>query len=563
MGVDVATLKLRAETSELKSAKTDLAGVTQAGAKAEGQARRSESAFKAMGAGAGASRNGLRMASLQLSQVAQQGAVTGNYVQALSIQLPDLLIAFGTFGAVAGVAAGALSPLIVGLIETMGETRSTEDAMDDLAAAMEKVDRAASIVEMSLSELQETYGENIEQALRYAAILAQNAAEEARAAAKQAIGDADFSDFYVDSMWENQRKLLSDLAFQFQITRDEARELEAAFMAVGEAEAWSQQADALDSLVILMEDLGISASDLPKEMTMALAAMSDFKLETDAAEVAMANLEVRTRQVAQAAAEASVGIDAFGGMGDSGYGYPQTIKPEKPKSKPRRTGGGGSSVDPDLREAERLFDSTRTAAEKYADEIARVNELHEMFPQIVDRDVRDRALEQLKKDFEDLPSIANDATDAIRSAFDGLFDDPQAALENLGKQLLQMALYAQLAQSLPGVFGAGGIIPLMSFDGGGYTGSGSRTGGVDGKGGFPAVLHPNETVVDHTRASGGGGGTVVNVNNYSGEPIEERRSTGPSGQEMVDVMVGDAIARGRMDKPMQGRFGAKPQTVKR
>jgi hypothetical protein len=30
---------------------------------------------------------------------------------------------------------------------------------------------------------------------------------------------------------------------------------------------------------------------------------------------------------------------------------------------------------------------------------------------------------------------------------------------------------------------------------------GSRSGGVDGKGGFLAVLHPKETVIDHTRLS--------------------------------------------------------------
>ena len=50
---------------------------------------------------------------------------------------------------------------------------------------------------------------------------------------------------------------------------------------------------------------------------------------------------------------------------------------------------------------------------------------------------------------------------------------------------------------------------LFSFDGGGYTGSGSRSGGLDGKGGFMAVLHPNETVLDHTRGQGGGGGITI------------------------------------------------------
>lgn len=43
---------------------------------------------------------------------------------------------------------------------------------------------------------------------------------------------------------------------------------------------------------------------------------------------------------------------------------------------------------------------------------------------------------------------------------------------------------------------------VPSLDGGGYTGSGSRSGGVDGKGGFPAILHPKETIIDHTKGAG-------------------------------------------------------------
>jgi hypothetical protein len=50
---------------------------------------------------------------------------------------------------------------------------------------------------------------------------------------------------------------------------------------------------------------------------------------------------------------------------------------------------------------------------------------------------------------------------------------------------------------------------VKSYDGGGFTGTGSRSGGVDGKGGFHAILHPNETVVDHTKGQTVGG-VVVN-----------------------------------------------------
>jgi len=52
-----------------------------------------------------------------------------------------------------------------------------------------------------------------------------------------------------------------------------------------------------------------------------------------------------------------------------------------------------------------------------------------------------------------------------------------------------------------------GTNPRPIFEGGGFTGYGSRSGGVDGRGGFPAILHPNETVIDHTK--GGGAGAIV------------------------------------------------------
>ena len=47
----------------------------------------------------------------------------------------------------------------------------------------------------------------------------------------------------------------------------------------------------------------------------------------------------------------------------------------------------------------------------------------------------------------------------------------------------------------PVVKGISGV--ARSYDGGGYTGDGPRSGGLDGKGGFLAMVHPNETVVDH------------------------------------------------------------------
>lgn len=69
------------------------------------------------------------------------------------------------------------------------------------------------------------------------------------------------------------------------------------------------------------------------------------------------------------------------------------------------------------------------------------------------------------------------------------------------------------------LFGGGGFMNdaggmelagSLSFAGGGYTGDGLRTGGLDGKGGFMAMLHPQETVIDHTKGQGGANITLSN-----------------------------------------------------
>ncbi len=57
---------------------------------------------------------------------------------------------------------------------------------------------------------------------------------------------------------------------------------------------------------------------------------------------------------------------------------------------------------------------------------------------------------------------------------------------------------------------AAALQPKFNMDGGGYTGGGARSGGVDGKGGMLGILHPQETVIDHTK--GQGMGATVNFN---------------------------------------------------
>ena len=90
--------------------------------------------------------------------------------------------------------------------------------------------------------------------------------------------------------------------------------------------------------------------------------------------------------------------------------------------------------------------------------------------------------------------------------------------------------------------------PLPRFDGGGYTGNGPRTGGLDGRGGFMAMLHPNETVVDHSRGNSGGEVVVnqtINVTTGVQQTVRnEIQTLLPQIAEASKAAVLDARRRG-------------------
>jgi hypothetical protein len=116
-------------------------------------------------------------------------------------------------------------------------------------------------------------------------------------------------------------------------------------------------------------------------------------------------------------------------------------------------------------------------------------------------------------------------------------------------------IHAGVAQGM-GFATAGMIVgqTVASFDGGGFTGNGSRVGGVDGKGGFPAILHPNETVIDHTK--GQGMGVVINISNAPAGTSTRRRQ-GADGREVIDVMIGDLQSDGPFSRQLQQTFNSQ------
>lgn len=97
----------------------------------------------------------------------------------------------------------------------------------------------------------------------------------------------------------------------------------------------------------------------------------------------------------------------------------------------------------------------------------------------------------------------------INQAFMGLFGAGTSG--GIGGMLAGIFGGGGLGAGGPGFLG-GGVSAWGSWEGGGYTWDGPRTGGVDGRGGRFGILHPNETVIDHTRSSGAAMGIPANEN---------------------------------------------------
>lgn len=127
--------------------------------------------------------------------------------------------------------------------------------------------------------------------------------------------------------------------------------------------------------------------------------------------------------------------------------------------------------------------------------------------------------EQLDGVIDDLRAKAEAKTVQIADSFAQMAQRITSSLQGLANGIKSGDLLGILGGVLDilsqlgsaGAFGKGFAAKLnapASFDGGGFTGMGARAGGLDGKGGFLAMLHPRESVLDHTKGQGIGGGRV-------------------------------------------------------
>ena len=190
-----------------------------------------------------------------------------------------------------------------------------------------------------------------------------------------------------------------------------------------------------------------------------------------------------------------------------------------------------------------------------------------------------------------------DGTTTVQEAFGNMFANIGKAFIDMATQMLaQKAILMLLGaftggggQSVgPGLFNLSGG-QFGSFAGGGYTGDGPRSGGVDGQGGFPAILHPQEFVYDGFAdarnamgGSGGGGGeeggglsseainrsfsenssSITMTNSYMRERSMERESMavmGGAGSMVIETQVINNVEYASVEQVQAAAAGAAKQ----
>ena len=194
-------------------------------------------------------------------------------------------------------------------------------------------------------------------------------------------------------------------------------------------------------------------------------------------------------------------------------------------------GGGGSSVE----------DAAMSAEEA----------IEKMLAKVADTEMAEaqRELDDFAGKFTSVLSEADSLKDVIGSIGDMFGDMLKQAGIDLARSGIMQLFTGNLSGQLDGNSG-GGIGGAMmgfleSFDGGGSTGAGSRSGGR------LAMIHPNETITDHTKGGGGGGG-YVDRRSYSIDARGAQVGVAEQIQQAMQEMDRKAPAR-------QAQIGRNPR----
>ncbi|OWU80432.1 hypothetical protein ATO1_08755 [Phaeobacter sp. 22II1-1F12B] len=418
-------------------------------------ANRAVNGLNNMSKSAGAGRFVLQNTANQIGDIAVQLQGGAGAARAFGQQLPQLLGGFGALGGSLGLVAPLLGTVaaigipVAAAFLMMGEGSQTlDDRIKELGETIKLLESGIEFLQLDMEELTQKYGEAADRVRQFALAQAEIRADQAAERLREQVGLLD--DLITGYMSSSDAGLryentLERIQKDLKVGREDAQNLKALFENLFTAEGFPEQQAALQAILTVLEEAQVPLSEIPNDLKLALQEMINLSNETDRAAKLMADLRAE-------AAGVTIGVPLY----DQGLSGSDLLPPEEGPTKPKPGRGGGgaarTAINEGLQEAERLFDSTRTNAEKYAIELERINELHRLFPEIVTEDVRDRAVKALDESTKQLSDTSRTLESSLSNMFASIVTGSSSAKDALAGLLGQLAqLYAQ--QAFTSLFG--------------------------------------------------------------------------------------------------------------
>lgn len=520
----------------------------------------SEQAFDKVRTASAGGAGGLQNVGYQIQDFAVQVGAGTSATQALAQQLPQLLSGFGLVGVLAGTAAAILIPLGKVMFDLGAGAVDAGEQIDILVGKIGELKSANAVYSTDgIQGLIDKYGEANAAVLllveRQQALKEQQAYDAAKAAVAslgQELDDVNgllevYDNFTraaaQDAQWGPDAQSWKEAIENLGMTVDEARALMVALDAVRNAQTIPEMADATATLTGLLEGTTFAGGELEQTLLDAEDALRQlnaqgtgvnswldaaiggaYDLATQFWDAARAAAAVRAAQPrepsdealqrqaygqGQAAVRDRMIADStlYGGDGNGlTSGEERTITPPDRPGPGRTRSGGGSATNELEREAQRIFESTRTEAEQYATELARLEEIkaaglitgdtynRQLDALAVKYNQQGDALAGLQEKLADFAAgtkniavgIGDAIVDAFESGSDAVADFVKTGkldfsslitsfLADMAKLAAQKYIFGPLAGMLSGALGgAGGLLANVLHEGGNVGGSGTR-----------------------------------------------------------------------------------------
>lgn len=322
---DVALLGIRVESSQTEKASRELDALALSAGRADVASEKlATTSGRKLAPGMSAGGQQSRMMAMQLSQVAQQASATGNWVQALAIQLPDMALGFGAVGIAAGVLASVALPALVSMFgSASGGAEEVAKALEHFEEAAQAYISAAEAAGMSTDDLAAKYGKLSVEARSALQAMADVALVEAINAANDAVQAV--ADSLLDVQTFSNGRQVSVLADDFGLAKDQANGLRDALVSLQNADSLGAQAKAAAEVQRQLLAAYGSAEKMPPPLRAAFAEMARITLKAGEVNTAFGKMPSILNGAVAAANNVASAVTGIGISADSATGAVQGL----------------------------------------------------------------------------------------------------------------------------------------------------------------------------------------------------------------------------------------------